>query len=109
MSASDGGEFSVEVIVYGPLRGATGEKSVEIAVTDATDESGTMTVADVLSAFVDAYPRARSQLFDDEGVSPGVRMSIDDERVTPETAVRPGVTLRLHPAVHGGRGVSRRR
>lgn len=107
----------VSVTVYGPLRSATGAKSVEVEVAgDRWEEKGeeggrpVVTVADVLAAFVEAYPRAEAQLLDDEGqLRPSVRVAIDGERAEPGDPVSDGVGLALHPAVQGGAGSRRHR
>lgn len=87
---------SLEITVYGPLRSATGGKRVEIGFEGET-------VADALDAFVAAYPRARSQLYDDGSLRPSVRVSVDGERAAPDDPCPPGASLALHPAVQGGR------
>jgi molybdopterin synthase sulfur carrier subunit len=86
----------MEVTVYGPLRSATGEKTVTVAF-----EGGT--VAEALDRFVDAYPRARPQVYDDGGeLRASVRVSCDGERVDADDPCPPDATLALHPAVQGG-------
>ena len=50
----------MEVTVYGPLRASTGAKSVEITVDGDT-------VGAVITAFINAYPQAESQLVDENG------------------------------------------
>ncbi|MFB6130531.1 MAG: ubiquitin-like small modifier protein 1 [Salinigranum sp.] len=86
----------MEVTVYGPLRSATGEKTVEF-------EFDGDTVGDALAAFVERYPRARPQLYGDDGRLRGsVRVGIDGERAEPEDSCPPDATLALHPAVQGG-------
>ena len=86
----------MQVTVYGPLRSATGEKTVQVAFDGGT-------VSDALAAFVDAYPRARPQLYaDDESLRPSVRLSIDDQRVDVETKCPPDAELTVVPAVQGG-------
>lgn len=85
----------LEITVYGPLRAATDEKHVELAF-----EGGT--VADALDAFVEAHPRARPQLFDDGGLRPSVRVTVDGERADPEDPCPTSASMTLHPAVQGG-------
>jgi len=86
----------VQVTVYGPLRSATGDKTVQVAFDGGT-------VSDALAAFVDAYPRARPQLYaDDESLRPSVRLSIDGQRVDVETKCPPDAELTVVPAVQGG-------
>lgn len=85
----------MEVTVYGPLRAATGEKRVTV-------EHGGGTVADALAAFADAYPRARSKLFDDGNLRPSVRVRVDGEPADPGDPCPPDADLALFPAVQGG-------
>lgn len=88
----------MDVIVYGELRAATGEKTVELAADVGT-------IAEALDRFVDAYPRARSQLFDEDGnIRPSVRVMCDGERVEPDAECPPEASLQLFPAMQGGRG-----
>lgn len=109
--------MKVSVTVYGPLRSATGTKTVEVEVAgdrweEKGDEDGrpVATIADVLAAFVEAYPRAEAQLLDDDGqLRPSVRVAIDGERAEPGNPVSDGVDLTLHPAVQGGAGPRRHR
>jgi molybdopterin synthase sulfur carrier subunit len=84
------------VTVYGPLRSATGEKSVDV------DHDGG-TVADVVAALVEAYPRARSQLYDEDGdLRVSVRVSVDGERADWDDDLPADAEVSLHPAVQGG-------
>lgn len=86
----------MELTLFGPLRGVTGEKTVEVEVTGGT-------VGDVLDAFVERYPRARDQLFDEGGaLRPSVRVTRDGERVTPDDAVTETDALTVYPAMRGG-------
>jgi MoaD family protein len=86
----------MHVTVYGPLRSATGEKTVQV---DA--EGGT--VRDVLDALVDAYPRAGTHLTDDEGtLRPSVRVLVDDRRVDLDESVTDVESMQLFPAMRGG-------
>ncbi|WP_136592061.1 ubiquitin-like small modifier protein 1 [Salinigranum halophilum] len=86
----------MELTVYGPLRAATGEKTVRV---DAAGE----TVRDVLDAFVDAYPRAGAHLTDDEGtLRPSVRVVVDDERVGLDESLAGVASMQLFPAMRGG-------
>lgn len=86
----------MEVTVYGPLRGVTGEKTVELDFQGGT-------LADALDAFVARYPRARSQLYTDEGtVRPSVRVTVDDDRTDLEDPCSDDATVTLHPAIRGG-------
>lgn len=88
--------------MYGPLRGTTGEKTVEIPF-----EGGT--VADALATFVDEYPRAKAHLVPDEenedddfNVHPSVRVLLDGERVEFDAECPPEASLQLIPAAQGG-------
>lgn len=86
----------MQVTVYGPLRGVTGERAVEV-----TFEGGTVSAA--VEAFVDAHPRARSQLYDDGGtLRSSVRVLRDGERVDPDDPCPADADLALFPAVQGG-------
>lgn len=87
----------MEVEVYGPLRSATGEKRVEVAFAGGT-------VADAVAAFAAEYPRARGQLYGDDGeLRPSVRVLRGGDRVDPATPCGPDDELALFPAVQGGR------
>ena len=85
----------MELTVYGPLRSATGEKTVSLAFDGDT-------VADAIEAFVDAYPRARPHLYDGERLRPSVRVTLEGERVDLETPCPADASLALFPAVQGG-------
>lgn len=87
---------SLEVTVYGPLRSATGEKTVAL-------EGDVETVADALAALVDAHPRARAHIYADDGtVRSSVRVAVDGERVGLDDPCPDGASIALHPAVQGG-------
>jgi molybdopterin synthase sulfur carrier subunit len=85
----------MEVTVYGPLRGATGEKTVTVDF-----EGGT--VAEALSAFVAAYPRAERHLFDGGRLQSSVRVTADGESVDADDDCPPDAALSVHPAMQGG-------
>jgi len=86
----------MQVTVYGPLRSATGEKTVTLEFDGGT-------VGDALAAFVAAYPRAETQLYDADGsLRPSVRVLFDGERAAVDAQCPADVTLALHPAVQGG-------
>lgn len=92
----------MEVKVYGPLRGTTGQKTV-----DVTFEGGT--VADALAAFLDEFPRAEAQLVpederdaDEVRVHPSVRVLLDGERVELDEECPTESSLQLIPAAQGG-------
>lgn len=86
----------MEVTVYGPLRSATGEKTVAVDVDPDT-------VGDVVAVFVDAYPRVQSQLYTDDGdVRPSVRVMVDGERADLDDACSGNAELAIFPAMQGG-------
>lgn len=86
----------MNVTVYGELRAATGSKTVELDVAPET-------VADALTAFTDAYPRARSAILDDTGdVRPSVRVMVDGERADLGEDCPSDATVQLFPAMQGG-------
>jgi molybdopterin synthase sulfur carrier subunit len=87
----------MQVTVYGPLRSATGEKTVDVSFDGGT-------VADAVAAFADAYPRAGSQLYADDGdLRPSVRVMRDGERVETDEPCPADADLALFPAMQGGR------
>ena len=85
----------MEITVYGPLRAATGQKTVRLEFAGST-------VGDALAAFVDAYPRAEQYLYDGETVRSSVRVTVDGERAALEDPVSGDASLTLMPAVQGG-------
>lgn len=86
----------MDIRVYGPLRSATGEKTVTLDVAPET-------VGDVVDAFVEQYPRLRSQLYTDDGaLRPSVRVMRDDERVDVDAPCSADASLALFPAMQGG-------
>jgi molybdopterin synthase sulfur carrier subunit len=85
----------MEITVYGPLRGATGEKTVTVDFDGGT-------VAEALDAFVDAFPRAEQHLFDDGRLQSSVRVTADGERADPGDDCPGDATLSVHPAMQGG-------
>ncbi len=87
--------METDVTVYGPLRSATGAKTVSLEWPGGT-------VADAIAAFVDAYPRAKSQLYDGDRIRPSVRVAVDGERAALEDEVPEAASLALVPAVQGG-------
>lgn len=90
----------MQITVYGPLRSATGGKTVELAFDGGT-------VRDALSAFVREYPRAKSQLYDD-GLRSSVRVSVDGERVDLDDTCPADAELTVFPAVRGGSRVAQK-
>ncbi|ELY70962.1 ubiquitin-like small modifier protein 1 [Natrinema versiforme] len=85
------------VTVYGPLRSATGDKTVTLEWSGGT-------VADAIAAVVDAYPRAEPQLYDGDELRASVRVTVDGERAGLEERVPDGASLSIVPAVQGGAG-----
>ncbi|EMA24376.1 ubiquitin-like small modifier protein 1 [Haloarcula argentinensis] len=86
----------MDVTVYGPLRAATEAKTVEVTVDGDT-------VGAVITAFVDAYPRAESQLVDEGGdLRPSVRVMVDGDSADRDERVPPDATIELFPAMRGG-------
>ena len=85
----------MEITVYGPLRSATGEKTVSL-------DFGGDTVADAVDEFADTYPRAAQYLYDGDELRSSVRVSVDSERAVLEDPVSNDASLSLMPAVQGG-------
>ncbi|MFT4885254.1 MAG: molybdopterin synthase sulfur carrier subunit [Natronomonas sp.] len=86
----------MEITVYGELRATTGAKTVAL---DAAPE----TVDDAIAAFIEAYPRARTRLLDDDGdVRPSVRVTLDGKNVDLDAACPADAELQLFPAMQGG-------
>jgi len=91
----------MRIAVYGPLRSATGGKDVDLRVGDAT-------VREVVTALVEAYPRAAPYLYDEEGtVRPSVRVAVNGTRAELDDSCPSDATVSLFPAVQGGRGSGR--
>jgi len=87
----------VELIVYGPLRAATGAKMIDVPINNDA------VVAEVLDAFVEAYPGAESHLVDDTGERrPSVRVTVDGETTDFDDRVPPGADIGIFPAMRGG-------
>jgi len=87
--------METECTVYGPLRSATGAKTVTLEWAGGT-------VADAIAALVDAYPRAEPYLYDDDRIRPSVRVSLEGERADLVTRVPEETSLTVVPAVQGG-------
>lgn len=86
----------MDVVVYGPLRAATGGKTVRV-------DFGGGTVRAALDALVAAHPRVEQQLYRADGsLAPSVRVSVDGERAEPADPCPPDATLSIHPAMRGG-------
>lgn len=87
----------MEIVVYGPLRAAVGDKRAMIDVDGDT-------VEDVLNAFVEAYPRASDQLYAEDGsLRPSVRITCNGEPIEPDAPYPDeGGELAVFPAIQGG-------
>lgn len=86
----------MDVTVYGPLRSATGGKRLELSPAEQT-------VRGVLDALLDEYPRAESQLVDDEGaLRPSVRVTVDGETAAMDEEYPPDADVAIFPAMRGG-------
>lgn len=94
--------MDVRVRLYGPLRGVTGTKTVDVSLeADGPGQGGEPVLRDVVWAFVEAYPRSRDQLLTDEGeVRPSVRLLCDGERRDLDEPVTGDVGV--VPAMRGG-------
>lgn len=90
----------MELTVYGPLRGVTGEKQLSVAVPDADP-----TVRQVLETLAETYPRAEPQLFASDGTIQGsVRVLVDGEAAELDAVCPSNATVSVMPAMRGGRG-----
>jgi hypothetical protein len=88
----------MDVTVHGPLRGATGSKTLALDRFD-----GDPTVRDVLDRVAEAYPRAERHLFADDGtVRPSVRVVVDGEAAEPDARCPRNADVGIVPAVRGG-------
>jgi molybdopterin converting factor small subunit len=86
----------MNVVVYGPLRSATGSKTVELSPADET-------VAGVVGALREAHPRTESHLVDEEGaLRPSVRVTVDGETAAPDDPVPSDAEVGVFPAMRGG-------
>ena len=100
--------MEVRLTLYGPLRGVTGEKRVDLSVDGPADDSRAstgegVTLGDVVRQFVEQYPRARDQLLTEEGaVRPSVRLLRDGEKGALSDAVTGDESISLFPAMRGG-------
>ena len=86
----------MDVTVYGQLRAATGEKTVRV-------EGDVKTVDDALERFLEAYPRAKQHVLNEDGeIRPSVRIVLDGDRVDLDSDCPSDATLQLFPAMEGG-------
>ncbi|MCU0505223.1 MAG: MoaD/ThiS family protein [Chloroflexi bacterium] len=60
------------------------------------------TVAGVLDVLDDEWPGMRDRLRDDVGLRPHINVFVDGERAGLGTAVQPGSTVHVIPAISGG-------
>ena len=97
--------MNVRVTLYGPLRGVTGSKTVELTLAPGDREGSRSnaepTVGDLVRAFVETHPRSRDQLLTEDGeIRPSVRVLCDGEkRELAEPVTR---EVGLFPAMRGG-------
>jgi molybdopterin converting factor small subunit len=86
----------MDVTVYGPLRSATGGKRLALSPAEQT-------VQGVLDALLEEYPRAESQLLDDDGtLRPSVRITVDGESASMHEDCSPDAAVAIFPAMRGG-------
>jgi len=86
----------MEITVYGPLRAATGEKTVTV-------EPNGQTVRSAIDAFVEQYPSASTQLTDDAGtLRPSVRVRLDGSPASLDDPLPSDASMTLFPALRGG-------
>ena len=85
----------MEIVVYGPLRSATGSKTVAVGLEERT-------VAGVVEALRAAYPSAERHLRDDGDLQPSVRVAVDGETTEPDADRPPDAEVQLFPAMRGG-------
>lgn len=86
----------MDVTVYGPLRSATGAKTVALDADPAT-------VEDAIDALLEAYPSAESHLVDCDGEPrPSVRIMVDGDRVEMDADCPADAELQVFPAMRGG-------
>lgn len=86
----------MQITVYGPLRSATGEKTVSVAFDGGT-------VEDALGVFIENYPRTKSQLYTNDGqLRISARISVNGERMNLDDECPADAELTVFPAVQGG-------
>lgn len=91
-------DTGMELTVHGPLRGVTGSKTVSLPAVDHHQS-----VHNVLERFVEQYPQAESQLFDETGeLRASVRVLVDGERADADTSCPSTAEVTLIPAAQGG-------
>ena len=82
-------------IIYGPLRSATGSKTVAVDPEERP-------VAGVVEAFRAAYQSAERHLRDGGDLRPSVRVAVDGETAGPDADRLPNAEVQLFAAVRGG-------
>lgn len=86
----------MDVVVYGPLRAATGEKRLQLTPAERT-------VRGVVDALREKYPRAESHLLDDDGtLRPSVRVTVNGESAELDDTVPSDAEVAVFPAMRGG-------
>jgi len=86
----------MQIRVYGPLRSTTGKKTVQVSFEGRT-------VRDALDTFVEEYPKARPQLFDEnDTLRASVRVTCRGERIPLDEECTANDELSIFPAVQGG-------
>ncbi|QZX99172.1 ubiquitin-like small modifier protein 1 [Halobaculum rubrum] len=90
----------MNVQVYGPLRSATGSKTVRVGPDSLPEHP---TVRDVLDALCAAHPRTESHLSDGDGsLRPSVRVTVDGDRAAIDDDCPADAEVRVFPAMRGG-------
>ena len=90
----------MKLTVYGPLRGITGSKTIEVA---DPERSNPVTVERVIRQLLDQHPQAKTHLFgQDESLQGSVRILVDGDRASLETPCPPTAEVAIIPAAQGG-------
>ena len=82
-------------IIYGPLRSATGSKTVTVDPEERP-------IAGVVEALRVAYPSAERYLRDGGDLRPSVRVAVDGETAGPDADRLPDAEVQLFAAMCGG-------
>lgn len=86
----------MRITVFGPLRSATGEKTVELSPAGET-------VRDLLDTFVNEHPKTSTHLSDDDGnIRPSVRVMVGEHKAKLDDPIPEGEQVKLFPAMRGG-------
>jgi len=92
--------MEIEFASFGPIRDAVGEKAIRREVPEGA------TVSDVLEELATEFPDLAGRLFDEDGLSTGVTVTINGTHVRQldggETTLADGDVLRAAPPVRGG-------